>query len=651
VAATVSVSNAPTERLRRIWETPAGLYGELATVDHKTIGKRYIVTAFVFLLIGGAEAGLMRAQLTRPSQHLVSPEVYNQLFSMHGLTMMFWYASPILSGFSNYMWPLLIGARDMAYPRVNALSYWTFLLSGIFLYTSPFLGQSPNDGWFAYAPYSLGLYDAGLNMDFYALGLIFLGISTTVGAVNFIGTIINMRCPGLSLGRLPVFMFGTMSASFSIIFALPALTVACTFLYLERRFGMHFFASDQGGSAILWQHLFWMFGHPWVYVVVLPAMGMISDIIPVFSRRPLVGYVYVAGATVATGVIGFAVWVHHMFATGMSMSAMSVFSGFSFAIAIPSAIAVTSWIATVWTGRPVFKTPMLFALGFIVLFVIGGVSGVVTAAVPYDWQVSDSYFIVAHIHYVLIGINVFAVMAALYFWVPKITGRMLGERLGRWNFWTMFIGMNIAFFPMHIAGILGMARRVYTYPAGTGLELPNLITSVGAAVFVAGVLLFLINFAMSIRWGALAGPNPWDAATLEWSVSSPPPPYNFAVIPTIRSRDPLWEGRVIGEPPLPVPERSSVFSGPVLDDGRQTMTTSAIDAEQPVPQTMPEDSPWPLVLALAIAAACYGLLFGVLGLVAAGVAGIAIAIAAWLWPHGGTGPTAPQSDPVTVGGA
>jgi cytochrome c oxidase subunit I+III len=493
------------------------------------------------------------------------------------------------------------------------------------------------------------LYDAGLNMDFYALGLIFLGISTTVGAVNFIGTIINMRCPGLSLSRLPVFMFGTMTASFSIIFAMPALTVACTFLYLERRFGMHFFASDQGGSAILWQHLFWMFGHPWVYVVVLPAMGMISDIIPVFSRRPLVGYGYVAGATVATGIIGFAVWVHHMFATGMSMGTMSVFSGFSFAIAIPSAIAVAAWIATVWTGRPVFKTPMLFALGFIVLFVIGGVSGVVTAAVPYDWQVSDSYFIVAHIHYVLIGINVFAVMAALYFWLPKITGRMLDEQLGKWNFWTMFIGMNIAFFPMHIAGILGMARRVYTYPAGSGLETPNLITSVGAAIFAIGVLLFLVNFARSIRWGDLAGPNPWDAATLEWSTPSPPPPYNFAVIPTVRSRDPLWEGRVIGEPPRPPSECSSVYSGPVLADGRQTMTTSAIDAALPVPQSMPADSPWPLMLAIAIAVACYGLLFGVMWLVAAGVAAVLISIAAWLWPRAGREPGAGGSDPVTVG--
>ena len=648
MAASIAISDAPTERLRRIWATPAGIYGQIATVDHKTIGVRYLATAFVFLVLGGLEAGVMRAQLTRPNEHLVTPEVYNQLFSMHGITMMFWYASPILSGFSNYLWPLLIGARDMAYPRVNALSYWTFLLSGIFLYTSPFLGQSPNDGWFAYAPYSLGLYNAGLNMDFYAIGLIFLGISTTVGAINFIGTIINMRCPGLSVSRLPVFMYGTLSASLSVVFAMPALTVACTFLFLERRFGMHFFDPDRGGSAILWQHLFWMFGHPWVYVVVLPAMGMVSDIIPVFSRRPLVGYGYVAGSTIATGAIGFAVWVHHMFSTGMTMTTMTVFSGFSFLIAVPSAIATSAWIATVWTGRPVFKTPMLFALGFIVVFVIGGVSGVVTAAVPYDWQVSDSYFIVAHIHYVLVGINVFAVMAALYFWVPKITGRLLDERLGRWNFWAMFIGVNVAFFPMHVAGILGMARRVYTFPSGVGLETPNLITTAGAAIFAVGIVLFVVNLVWSLAHGAVAGPNPWDAATLEWSTSSPPPPYNFAVIPTVRSRDPLWEGRVIGEPPTALADRSSVFAGPVLDDGRQTMTTSAIDATGPVPQAMPEDSPSPLLLALAIAAGCYGLLFGVWWLVVAGVACSIVALAAWFWPDGRS--VADRANPVTVGG-
>jgi cytochrome c oxidase subunit I+III len=629
-------ADAPVEQLRRIWEEPPGIYGHLASVDHKTIGKRYLVTAFVFLLLGGIEAATMRVQLAAPGQHLLTPEAYNQLFSMHGLTMILWYASPILSGFSNYIWPLLIGARDMAYPRVNALSYWSYLASGIFLYTSPLIGQAPNDGWFGYAPYSLHLYNGGLNMDFYALGLILLTISTTVGAINFIGTITSMRCPGMSLNRMPVFLYGTMTASFSIVFALPALTVACVFLFLERRLGFHFYDATVGGSPMLWQHLFWIFGHPWVYVVVLPAMGMVSDIIPVFSRRPLVGYTLVAISTVATGIIGFGVWVHHMFATGLPTLAASFYSGASNIIAIPSAIAVFAWIATVWTGRPVFKTPMLFALGFIVLFVIGGVSGVVTAAVPYDWQVTDSYFVVAHLHYVLVGINVFGVMAGFYYWMPKITGRLLDERLGQWNFWTMFIGMNLAFFPMHIAGILGMPRRIYTYPADAGWSTVNLLTTIGAFLFAIGVLLFIINWLVSLRSGTRAGPNPWNGGTLEWAVESPPPPYNFAVIPTVRSRDPLWE-----EPNLAPAERSVVFEGPVLDHGRDTVATTALTADDPVVQRMPEDTLYPLCVAVEMLAIFYGLVFGLGWLVILGLATLIISLAGWLWPSDPAEPVIP----------
>jgi cytochrome c oxidase subunit I len=629
MAVTVPVADAPVESLERIWETPPGLYGVLATVDHKEIGKRYLVTAFVFLLVGGIEAGIMRMQLAQPNQHLVSPGVYDQLFTMHGMTMIFWYASPILSGFSNYIWPLMIGSRDMAFPRVNALSYWTFLLSGLFLYTSPFLGQAPNAGWFAYAPFTLPAYNPGLNMDFYALGLIFLTISTTVGAINFVGTIMAMRCPGMSLNRMPIFLYGTLTASVSAIFALPALTVACVFLFLERRFGFHFFDATQGGSPLLWQHLFWMFGHPWVYIVVLPAMGMVSEIIPVFSRRPLVAPTFVAMATIATGIIGFGVWVHHMFATGLPTMATSFFAGASNIIAIPSAIAVFAWIATVWSGRPVFKTPMLFALGFIVLFVIGGVSGVVTAAVPYDWQVTDTYFIVAHIHYVLVGINVFPVLAAFYYWLPKITGRMMDERLGQWNFWTMFIGMNLAFFPMHIAGILGMPRRIYTYPADAGWTTVNVITSWGALLFALGVLLFLLNLVRSLRTGAPAGPNPWGAATLEWSTASPPPPYNFAVIPSVASRDPLWEtGPTNGNG-----TRSRVFEGPVLNAGRDTPSTTPLSADEIVIQRMPEDTILPLCLALAMAAVAYGLVFGQWWLTILGALGVLATALAWLWPQ------------------
>jgi len=635
VATIAPISTAPIERLHETWESRPGLYGILATVDHKTIGKRYLVTAVIFLIIGGIEALVMRVQLAHADTHLLSPEAYNQLFSMHGITMMFWYASPILSGFSNYIWPLMLGSRDMAYPRVNALSYWTFLASGIFIYTALCIGQAPNDGWFGYAPVSLQPYNPGLNMDFYALGLIFLTVSTTVGAINFIGTVMKMRAPGMSLNRLPIFVYGTMTASFAAIFALPALTAGCVFLYLERQFHMHFFDAAQGGSPLLWQHLFWILGHPWVYIIVLPAMGMVSEMIPTFCRRPLVGYPYVALSTIATGLIGFGVWVHHMFATGLPAVSMSFFSGASFLITIPSAIAVFAWIATMWLGKPVWKTPLLFAAGFVVLFVIGGVSGVVTAAVPFDWQVTDTYFVVAHIHYVLIGINVFPVIGAFYYWIPKMTGRMMDETLGKWNFWTMFIGFNLGFFPMHIAGLLGMPRRVYTYPASAGWDTVNLITTIGAFLFAIGVLLFVINFFVSRRRGAFAGSNPWDAGTLEWAMESPPPPYNFAVIPIIRSRLPLWEDQLGDETPgmIPGEGHSHISEGAVLAEGRETFGTSPLEAEPLHVLHMPEDSLWPFLLAIAMLATAYGLVFAQWWLAILGALGTLACLVGWLWPR------------------
>jgi cytochrome c oxidase subunit I len=637
VPATVDTS-PPEERLQHIWESPPGWYGTLATVDHKTIGIRYLVTAFVFLLLGGAEAAVMRIQLVHSEMHLLSPDVYNQLFSLHGVTMIFWYAAPVLSGFSNYIWPLMIGARDMAYPRTNALSYWLFLASGIFLYTGPLMGQAPNSGWFAYAPYTLPAYNPGLNMDFFTLGLLLLTISTTVGAINFIGTLLKMRAPGMSLNRMPIFMYGTMTASFSMVFALPALSVACVYLFLERRFDLPFFDAVSGGSPLLWQHLFWIFGHPWVYIVVLPAMGIVSEVVPVFSRRPLVGYTIVALSTIATGIIGFGVWVHHMFATGLPAVSMSFFSGASMLITIPSAIAVFAWIGTMATGRPTFRTPMLFAAGVVVLFVLGGVSGVVTAAVPYDLQVTDTYFVVAHLHYVLIGINVFGVMAGFYYWFPKITGRMLDERLGRWNFWTMFIGFNVGFFPMHISGILGMPRRIYTYPAGAGWDLPNLITTIGSYIFAVGVVLFIVNVLVSRKRGLAAGANPWDAGTLEWATPSPPPPYNFAVIPTVRSGYPLWEeqlARAGGAQHEGVTRegRSEIFRGPALDHEREAVGTSSIDADEMAILRMPEDTIWPLVLAAAVLLAFYGAVFALWWLGAAGAAGVMVALVGWFWPR------------------
>jgi heme/copper-type cytochrome/quinol oxidase subunit 1 len=469
-------------------------------------------------------------------------------------------------------------------------------------------------------------YSPALNMDFYALGILFITISTTVGSINFVVTMLKMRAPGMSINRMPIMTWSTATISLMALFALPSLSAACIFLFFDRRLAMHFFDSTQGGSPLLWQHLFWIFGHPWVYIVVLPAMGMASMIIPTFCRRPLAGYGYVVMSTIMTGLIGFGVWVHHMFATGLPPMALSFFSAASLTIVIPSAVTVFAWIATLWDSKPIIRTPMLFLLGFVLLFVIGGVSGVMTAALPFDWQLTDTYFVVAHIHYVLIGINLFPVVAAVYYWFPKMTGRMMNERLGRWNFWVMFIGFNLGFFPMHISGLLGMPRRIYTYPGGLGWDAVNMVTSIGAYVFAIGVLLFFINVLKSRRDGAIAGDNPWDASTLEWSVSSPPPEYNFVVIPTVRSRDPLWEDR------LALPERSSVREGPTLVEGRETLATTPLDAELARVLHMPEDTLVPLALALVTLVLFYGLLLRAWWLAGAAAFGLYVVINIWLWP-------------------
>src|ERR1700744_5827967 len=484
------------DELRDLWETKPGLYGWLATVDHKQIGIRYIVTAFAFLIAGGVEALVFRLQLSWSNLHLLTPEQYDQLFTMHGMTMIFLYAGPVLSGFSNYLWPLLLGARDMALPRLNALSYWIYVFAGIVLYSGFAFGFGPDAGWFNYVPLAARAYNNGPNIDLYALGMILLGISTTVGSINFVVTFLRMRCPGMTISRVPILIWGTLTASAANIFAIPAVSLAFLLLWMDRNIGTHFFDVTTGGSALLWQHLFWMFGHPWVYAIVLPAMGMVSDALPVFCRRPLVGYTIVALATVATMVLGFGVWVHHMFATGLPSVSLSFFSAASIIIALPSAVGVFAWIATIWTGRPVFTTAFMFFASFIVLFTIGGVSGYMTGSLPVDWQLTDTYFVVAHLHYVLIGINVFPVAGALYFWFPKFTGKLMSERLGRWNFWTMFIGFNLGFLPMHCVGLIGMPRRIYTYPAGLGWTPSNLVISAGAFLFALGVFLLLVNIVV-----------------------------------------------------------------------------------------------------------------------------------------------------------
>ena len=614
--------------LKRSWEGPGGIAGWLSTVDHKEIGKRYLITAFLFLIIGGLEAAIMRAQLAQPNEHLLTPEQYAQLFTMHGVTMIFLYALPVLSGFSNYLWPLLLGSRDMAFPRLNALSYWVFLFSGIFLYVSFSLGSAPDDGWFNYVPYSARAFNPGINIDVYALGMVLLGISTTVGAINFIVTLLRLRAPGMSINRVPILIWGTLTASVGNLFAVPAVSLAFFMLWMDRQFGTHFFDASAGGQPLLWQHLFWMFGHPWVYAIVLPAMGIVSDGLPTFCRRPLVGYTPVALATVSTMALGFGVWVHHMFATGLPIMAVSYFSAASMIIVIPSSVAVFSWIATIWTGRPVFTSAFLFFAGFVLLFVIGGVSGFMTAAVPVDLQLTQTYFIVAHLHYVLIGINVFPVVGGIFYWFPKFTGRLMNETLGKWTFWVMFIGFNVGFFPMHILGLAGMPRRIYTYAEGLGWGPLNLIVTLGSYLFAIGVLLFVVNVFVSLKRGQRAGDNPWDGASLEWSTSSPPPVYNFAVIPTVASRYPLWEGRLNqGD------DRSSTQQGFLLDKGRETIGTTSLDAEPDVILKMPSNTYAPLLLGVALAALFIGALLHSWWLLGAAVVVSLLASIAWLWPE------------------
>jgi len=616
---------ANIERLERNWAEPGRLVTAIATVDHKKIGVRYLVTASVFFVLAGLEAVALRAQLATPNERLLSPEAYDQLFSMHGITMIFLFVTPMLSGFGNYLVPLQIGSRDMAFPRLNAFGYWVFLASGLFIYSSLVLGRAPDAGWFNYVPLSSGSH--GVNIDFYGLGLIFLGISTTAGAINFIVTIFRMRAPGMSLNRIPLFCWAVLATSFSIVFAIPSLSADCLLLELSRKWGYHFFDKATGGDPLLWQHLFWIFGHPDVYIIFLPAVGIVSSIVPVFSQRRMVAYNLVALATMATGFLGFGVWVHHMFAVGLPQVTMTFFAAASMAIAIPSGIQIFAWIATIIGGTPVLRTPFLFIVGFIVVFVIGGLSGVMFAVIPFDQQVTDSYFVVAHFHYVLFGGAVFPILAGIHYWLPKISGRMFSERVGVASFWLVFVGFNLTFFPMHISGFLGMPRRVYTYPDHMGWNVLNLLSTIGGVVLACGILVIIVNILWSTRFGAAAGDDPWNANTLEWSTTSPPPHYNFATIPVVRSADPNWDRRDREEDQRRL-ERGEL----VLADGHETVATSEVDAELEHVLRMPGDSPWPLLLAIALTVFFVGLISSSNVTAWIGVAAVVIALGGWHFP-------------------
>jgi cytochrome c oxidase subunit 1 len=516
------------------------IWSWIFTVDHKRIGVLYGVSAFLFFMIGGLEALLIRSQLAVANNNLLTPEQYNELFTMHGTTMVFLAIMPLSIAFFNYIVPLQIGARDVAFPRLNAFSFWVFLFGGLFLNASFLFGGAPNAGWFGYANLTERPFNPGHGIDFWVLGLLILGVSSMAGAFNFLVTIVNMRAPGMSFMRMPLFTWMTLVTVFLLIFAFPILTVGLVALMFDRFFATNFFNVAAGADPILWQHFFWLFGHPEVYILILPAMGIISDVLPVFSRKPLFGYSVVAYSGVAIGFMAFGVWAHHMFSAGLGPIADSVFSLTTMLIAVPTGVKIFNWIGTLYGGSIRVTTSLLFALGFIFLFIIGGLTGVMLASPPADWIMNDTYFVVAHIHYVLFGGAIFGLFSGTYYWFPKFTGRMLDEKFGKIHFWLMMLGMNVTFFIQHNLGIDGMPRRIYTYPSGVGWDTNNLISSIGAFMIAASMLVFVYNVASSLRYGAKAGNDPWDGRTLEWTIPSPPPHYNFAVIPTVRARDPFW---------------------------------------------------------------------------------------------------------------
>ncbi len=530
-----------------------GFWGWIATVDHKKIGIMYFVASFINLLIGGLEALLLRLQIAQPRLSIINPDLFNELFTMHGTTMIFLALMPMAAAFFNYLVPLMIGARDVAFPRINAFGLWLFVLGSVFLHSSWVLGAAPNSGWFAYAPLSGMQFNNGPNMDFYVFGLQLLGISSVMTGLNFLVTILNMRAPGMSMMQMPVFVWAALVTAFLLIFALPSITVASFMLMFDRLFGTNFFVAQAGADIHLWQHLFWIFGHPEVYILVIPSMGVISEVLPVFSRKPLFGYTAVVLSTVLIGFVGFGTWAHHMFTSGFGPTVASIFSVSTMLVAIPTGVKILNWLATLWGGAVRFTTASLFAISFLFLFTIGGLSGVMHAAAPSDTQQHDTYFIVAHLHYVLIGGTLVGFLSAIYYWFPKVTGRKMSERLGKFHFWLFFIFFNVTFFPQHFLGIAGMPRRIYTYEPGLGFGTWNLVSTIGAWGLGLSFVLLAYNMIQGVRTGERVDNDPWDGRTLEWSISSPPPHYNFATLPRVTARDAWWAEKhpELGQPDGP----------------------------------------------------------------------------------------------------
>ncbi len=546
--AAIDASAAATPARSRGRDWTEILHEWVATVDHKKLGIMYVTSGIIFFVIAGLQAVLMRYQLAFPENDFLHPDVFNRLFTMHGTSMVFLVGMPIIIGFGNYLIPLMIGARDMAFPRLNAWGFWVFLFGGLLLYFSYFgstglygSGSAPDVGWFAYSPLAGKAFSRGNATDYWILGILISGFGSMAGAINMIATALTMRCKGMTLGRMPLLVWMMIVVSFMILLIMPVLSACQVMLLFDRFLGARFFDTQAGGDAVLWQHFFWFFGHPEVYVLMIPGFAYASEIIPVFSRKVIFGYAIMVAATMAIGLFGSAVWAHHMFTVGMGRELNISFGVISMLVGIPTGIKLFNWIATMYGGKIRFRVPMLFCTAFLLQFLVAGLTGIMLAAVPFDWQLHDSYFVVAHFHYVLIGGLLMTIFAAVYYWFPKMTGLMLSETIGRWHFWTFVIGFHVTFSTMHVQGLLGMPRRVYTYPADRGWEIWNLVTSVGVIFQVLGVLFFVWAVIQAFRKPRPAGPDPWDAWTLEWSTSSPPPEYNFAELPEVKSRRPLWD--------------------------------------------------------------------------------------------------------------
>jgi cytochrome c oxidase subunit 1 len=606
--------------LEQTWSDPPGIVGWFAAVNHKTIAMRFMVTTFIFFLLGGLLALAIRLQLAQPDGKVLGADLYNQVFTMHGSTMMFLFAVPVMQAVAMYLVPLMIGARSVAFPRMNAFAYWIFTMGGIMLYVAFFLDIGPDAGWFAYVPLSGPQYSPGKRVDFWAQMITFTELAALMEAIVLITTILKMRAPGMALNRMPLFVWTMLVTSFMVLFAMPAVMLASTALITDRLVGTHFYNPGEGGDALLWQHLFWFFGHPEVYLIFIPPLGFMSSIIATFSRRPVVGYPAMVLALIATAFLAFGLWVHHMFATNLPELGKTFFTAASLMIAIPTAVQIFCWIATLWTGRIDFKTPLLFVLAFFVILLLGGLTGLMLASVSLDYQLHDTFFVVAHLHYVLLGGAVFPLFGAFYYWFPKFTGRMLSERLGRWNFWLFFIGFNVAFFPMHVLGLQGMTRRIYTYPKEMGWESLNLTATIGAFTIAVSVLLFIVNVLRSRRHGEIAPGDPWGAGTLEWSVASPPPMANFPLVPVVHGRYPLWQK----------PAEPTHVTG-LANDYREVLITSVADAGLDHRLWLPRSTVWPFLAAVATTILFVGSIFTPWAVVWAAVP-VAIATTAWFWP-------------------